>query len=85
VRSLQERGEFPKLLHERLIGGMELMTPAKECNGDECFYNKRFLILVSSCLYNFSHLQFFYVWRHPELSEVVDKNKMYSKHGTCRI
>jgi len=35
VRSLQERGEFPKLLHERLIGGMEVMTPAKECNGDE--------------------------------------------------
>jgi hypothetical protein len=35
VRSLQERGEFPKLLHERLIGGMELMTPAKGCNGDE--------------------------------------------------
>jgi hypothetical protein len=31
----KERGEFPKLLHERLIGGMELMTPAKECNGDE--------------------------------------------------
>jgi hypothetical protein len=25
----QERGTFQKLLHERVIGGMELMTPAK--------------------------------------------------------